>query len=57
MWYKVSRGGGGFLVRFQNGCNNNLSSNKLSVVILETIPEEKESEASENAEILEKQVE
>ena len=27
-----------FLVRFQNGCKNNLSSNRLTVVIVENIP-------------------
>ena len=29
-----------FLVRFQNGCENNLSSNQLTVVIVEKIPVE-----------------
>ena len=33
-----------FLASFQSGCKNNLSSNKLSVVIVEKIPEEKEPE-------------
>ena len=45
-----------FLVRFHNGCENNLSSNQLTVVILEKIPEEIEPEVSEIAEILEEQV-
>ena len=40
-----------FLVRFQNGCKNNLSSNQLTVVIVEKIPEEKEPEVSEISEI------
>ena len=44
------------LVRFQNGCENNLSSNKLTIVIVENIPEEKEPEVSEIAEIPEEQV-
>ena len=46
-----------FLVRFQNGCKNILSSNKLTVVIVEKIPEEKEYEVSKIAEILGEQVE
>ena len=46
-----------FLVRFQNGCEKNLSSNKLTVVIVEKIPEEKEPEVSEIVEIPEEQVE
>ena len=45
-----------FLVRFQNGCENNLSSNQLTVVIVEKIPEEKEPEVSKIAEIPEEQV-
>ena len=44
-------------MRFQNGCKNNLSSNQLTVVIVEKIPEEKEHKVSEIAEILEDQVE
>ena len=31
-----------FLVRFQDGCKNNMSSNQLTIVIVENIPEEKE---------------
>ena len=46
-----------FLVIFQNGCENNLSSNQLTVVIVEKIPEEKEPSASKIAEIPEEQVE
>ena len=46
-----------FLVRFQNGCENNLFSNQLTAVIVEKIPEEKEPEVSEIAEIPEEQVE
>ena len=49
--------GGRFLVIFQNGCKNNLSTNKLTVVIVENISVEKESEVSEIAEIPEEQVE
>ena len=47
----------GFLVRFHNGCEKNLSSNQLIVVIVEKIPEEKEPEVSEIAYMLEAQVE
>ena len=36
-----------FLVRSQNGCENNMSSNQLTIVIVEKIPEEKEPEVSE----------
>ena len=43
-------------MRFHNGCKNNLSSNQLTVVILEKIPEEIEPEVSEIAEILEEQI-
>ena len=43
-------------MRFHNGCENNLSSNQLTVVISEKIPEEKEPEVSEIAEIPEEQV-
>ena len=46
-----------FLMRFQNGCENNLSLNQLTVVIVEKIPEEREPEVSEIAEIPEEQVE
>ena len=46
-----------FLARFQNGCKNNLSSNQLTVVIVEKILEEKEPEVSEISEIPEEQVE
>ena len=46
-----------FLVRFQNGCQNNMSSNQLTVVIVEKIPEEKEPKVSEISEILEEKVE
>ena len=45
-----------FLVRFQNGCENNLSSNQLTAVIVEKIQEEKEPEVSEIYEIPEEQV-
>ena len=46
-----------FLVKFQDGCKNNLSSNQLTIVILEKIPEEKEPEVSKTAEIPEEKVE
>ena len=46
-----------FLVRFQNGCENNLSLNQLTGVIVEKILQEKEPEVSEIVEILEEQVE
>ena len=46
-----------FLVSFQNGCEKNMSSNQLTVLIVEKIPEEKEPEVSEIAEIPEEQVE
>ena len=45
------------LVRFRNGCKKNISSNQLTAVIVEKIPEEKETEVSEIAEIPEEQVE
>ena len=45
-----------FLARFQDGCKNNLSSNELTIVIVEKIPEEEEPEVFENPEIPEKQV-
>ena len=45
-----------FLVRFQNGCENNMSSNQLTVVIVEKIPVEEESEVSMIPEIPEDQV-
>ena len=45
------------LVRFQNGCENNISSNQLTVVIVENIPEKKGHEVSEIPEIPEEQVE
>ena len=44
-------------MRFQYGCENNLSSNQLTVVIVEKIPEEKQPEISEMSEIPEEQVE
>ena len=45
-----------FLVRFHNGCENNLSSDQPAVVIVEKIQEEKEPEVSEISEISEEQV-
>ena len=44
------------LVRFQNGCEKNLSLNQLTVVIVEKILEEKEPEVSKISEIPEEQV-
>ena len=44
------------LVRFQDVCENNLSSNQLTIVILENIPEEKEPKVFTNPEIPEEQV-
>ena len=46
-----------FFLRFQNGFKNNMSSNQLTVVIVEKIPEEKDPEVSEIDEIPEEQVE
>ena len=46
-----------FLVRFQNVCKNNLSSNQLIIVIVEKIPVGKEPEVSTIPEIPEDQVE
>ena len=45
-----------FLVRFEDGCENNLSSNQLTIVIVENIPEENETEVSTNPEIPEEKV-
>ena len=45
-----------FLVRFQNRCKNNLSSNQLTVVIVEKIQVEEEPEVSTIPEIPEDQV-
>ena len=50
-------GGKRFLMRFQYGCENNLSSNQLTVVIVEKIQEEKEPEVSEISKITKEQVE
>ena len=47
----------GVLGRFHNGCEKNLSSNQLTVVIVEKIPMEEEPEVSTIPEILEDQVE
>ena len=46
-----------FLVRFQNGCENNLSSNQLTVVIVEKMQVEEEPEVATILEIPEDQVE
>ena len=46
-----------FLVRFNNGCKNNMSSNQLTVVIVENISEEKEPEVSKISEISEEHFE
>ena len=45
------------LARLQYGWKNNMSSNKLTIVIVEKILEEKEPEVSEISEIPEEQVE
>ena len=45
-----------FWVRFKSGCGNNLSSNKLTIMILEKIPEEKEPELFAIPDIPEEQV-
>ena len=44
-------------MRFQNGCENNLSSNQLTVVIVDKIPVEEEPSVSTIPEIPEDQVE
>ena len=44
------------LVRFQDGCEKNLSANQLTIVIVENILEEKESEVFVIPEIPEEQV-
>ena len=46
-----------FLARFHNGCKNNMSSDQLTVVIVEKIPEEKQPEVSEISKIPEEKVE
>ena len=46
-----------FLVRFQDGCKNNLSLNQLTIFILDNIPEEKEPEAPASTEIPDELVE
>ena len=46
-----------FLVRFQNRCEKNLSSNQLTVVIVDQIPVEEEPLVSMIPEIPEDQVE
>ena len=45
-----------FLVRFQDGRENNLSSNQLTIVIVEKITEETEAEVFTNPEIPEEQL-
>ena len=45
------------LVRFQDGCKNNLSSDQLTIMIVEKIPEEKEPKVSVIPKIPEEQVE
>ena len=54
---QVVSGSRRFLVRFQNGCEKNLSSNQLTVRIVEKIPVEEEPEVSTIPEIPEEQVE
>ena len=46
-----------FVVRFQNGCENNMSLNQFTVVIVEKILVEEEPEVSMITEIPEDQVE
>ena len=46
-----------FLVRFQDWFENNISSNQLTIVIVENIPEEKEPEVSAIPEIPEEKAE
>ena len=46
-----------FLVSFQNGCGNNLSSDQLTVVIVDKLPVEEEPLVSTIPEIPEDQVE
>ena len=46
-----------FLLRFQNGCEKNLSSNQLTVVIVDKIPMDEEPLVSTIPEIPEDQVE
>ena len=43
-------------MRFQGGCEKNVSSNQLAIVIVEKIPEEKEPEVFKNTEIHEEQI-
>ena len=45
-----------FVVRFQDGCKKNLSSNQLTIVIVENILEDKEPDVSATDEIHEEQV-
>ena len=45
-----------FLARFQNGCENNMSLNQLTVVIVDNIPVEEEPLVSTITEIPEDQV-
>ena len=46
-----------FLVRLQGGFEKNISSNQLTIVIVENIPEEKEPEVSAIPEIPEEKAE
>ena len=45
-----------FSVRFQDGCENDLISNRLTIVVVENIPVEKEPEVTTNTEIPEEKV-
>ena len=45
------------LVRFQDGCKKKLSSDQLTIVMVENIPKKKEPEVSAIPDILEEQVE
>ena len=53
---KVILGEKRFLVSFQDGCENNISSNQPSIMIVEKILEEKESEFFTNHEMPEEKV-
>ena len=45
-----------FLVKFQDGCKNNMSSNKTTIIIVDNIPEDKEPKVFKITEIPEEQV-
>ena len=45
-----------FLAGFKDGCKNNLSSDQLTIMIVENIPEEKEPEVSKIPDIPEDKI-